>query len=207
MTLVLENVSKQFGKHQVIDNLSVVFQHGTKYILRGRSGAGKSTILNMIARFDDDYQGNITYDSGNLKTIKKSRFYRDYLGYLFQNYALLEDQTVFDNLALVFRHRIQKRDTEEMKQALEAVDLSKSYLKKHIYELSGGEQQRVAIARLILKKPRIILIDEPTAALDHDTATDILYQVLDRLINDQTIMIVATHDPSVIQWGDVMIDV
>lgn len=207
MTLVLENVSKQFGKHQVIDNLSVVFQHGTKYILRGRSGAGKSTILNMIARFDDDYQGNITYDSGNLKTIKKSRFYRDYLGYLFQNYALLEDQTVFDNLALVFRHRIQKRDTEEMKQALEAVDLSKSYLKEHIYELSGGEQQRVAIARLILKKPRIILIDEPTAALDHDTATDILYQVLDRLINDQTIMIVATHDPLVIQWGDVMIDV
>lgn len=207
MTLVLKNVSKQFGKHQVIDNLSVVFQHGTKYILRGRSGAGKSTILNMIARFDDDYQGNITYDSGNLKTIKKSRFYRDYLGYLFQNYALLEDQTVFDNLALVFRHRIQKRDTEEMKQVLEAVDLSKSYLKKHIYELSGGEQQRVAIARLILKKPRIILIDEPTAALDHDTATDILYQVLDRLINDQTIMIVATHDPLVIQWGDVMIDV
>ena len=207
MTLVLENVSKQFGKHQVIDNLSVVFQHGTKYILRGRSGAGKSTILNMIARFDDDYQGNITYDSGNLKTIKKSRFYRDYLGYLFQNYALLEDQTVFDNLALVFRHRIQKRDTQEMSQALEAVDLSKSYLKKHIYELSGGEQQRVAIARLILKKPRIILIDEPTAALDHDTATDILYQVLDRLINDQTIMIVATHDPLVIQWGDVMIDV
>ncbi|WP_195218583.1 ATP-binding cassette domain-containing protein [Leuconostoc lactis] len=207
MTLVLENVSKQFGKHQVIDNLSVVFQPSMKYILRGRSGAGKSTILNMIARFDDDYQGDITYDSGNLKTIKKNRFYRDYLGYLFQNYALLEDQTVFDNLALVFRHRIQKRDTEEMKQALEAVDLSKSYLKKHIYELSGGEQQRVAIARLILKKPRIILIDEPTAALDHDTATDILYQVLDRLINDQTIMIVATHDPLVIQWGDVMIDV
>lgn len=207
MTLVLENVSKQFGKHQVIDNLSVVFQPGMKYILRGRSGAGKSTILNIIARFDDDYQGDITYDSGNLKTIKKSRFYRDYLGYLFQNYALLEDQTVFDNLALVFRHRIQKRDTEEMKQALEAVDLSKSYLKKHIYELSGGEQQRVAIARLILKKPRIILIDEPTAALDHDTATDILYQVLDRLINDQTIMIVATYDPLVIQWGDVMIDV
>lgn len=207
MTLVLENVSKQFGKHQVIDNLSVVFQPGMKYILRGRSGAGKSTILNIIARFDDDYQGDITYDSGNLKTIKKSRFYRDYLGYLFQNYALLEDQTVFDNLALVFRHRIQKRDTEEMKQALEAVDLSKSYLKKHIYELSGGEQQRVAIARLILKKTRIILIDEPTAALDHDTATDILYQVLDRLINDQTIMIVATHDPLVIQWGDVMIDV
>ena len=72
MTLVLENVSKQFGKHQVIDNLSVVFQPGMKYILRGRSGAGKSTILNIIARFDDDCQGDITYDSGNLKTIKKS---------------------------------------------------------------------------------------------------------------------------------------
>lgn len=207
MTLVLKNVSKRFGKHQIIDNLSVVFQPGMKYILRGRSGAGKSTILNMIARFDDDYHGIITYDDGNLKTIKKSQYYRDYLGYLFQNYALLEDQTVFDNLALVFRHRIQKQDTQEMRQALEAVDLSKNYLKKHIYELSGGEQQRVAIARLILKKPRIILIDEPTAALDHDTATAILYQVLDRLINDQTIMIVATHDPLVIQWGDVMIDV
>ena len=207
MTLVLENVSKQFGSHQIIDNLSVTFHPGVKYILRGRSGAGKSTLLNMIARFDEDYRGTMTYAGDHLQTIKKSRFYRDYLGYLFQNYALLEDQTVFDNLALVFRHRIQKRDTEEMKQALEAVDLSTSYLKKHIYELSGGEQQRVAIARLILKKPRIILIDEPTAALDHDTATDILYQVLDRLINDQTIMIVATHDPLVIQWGDVMIDV
>ncbi len=101
MTLVLENVSKQFGKHQVIDNLSVVFQHGTKYILRGRSGAGKSTILNMIARFDDDYQGNITYDSGNLKTIKKSRFYRDYLGYLFQNYALGRLQELTEHCKLL----------------------------------------------------------------------------------------------------------
>lgn len=207
MTLVLENVSKQFGSHQIIDNLSVTFHPGVKYILRGRSGAGKSTLLNMIARFDEDYRGTMTYAGDHLQTIKKSRFYRDYLGYLFQNYALLEDQTVFDNLALVFRHRIQKRETKEMVQALTAVNLSETYLKKHIYELSGGEQQRVAIARLILKKPRIILIDEPTAALDHDTATDILYQVLDRLTNEQTTMIVATHDPLVIAWGDAIIDV
>ncbi len=207
MTLVLENVSKQFGSHQIIDNLSVTFHPGVKYILRGRSGAGKSTLLNMIARFDEDYRGTMTYAGDPLQTIKKSRFYRDYLGYLFQNYALLEDQTVFDNLALVFRHRIQKRETQEMVQALTAVNLSETYLKKHIYELSGGEQQRVAIARLILKKPRIILIDEPTAALDHDTATDILYQVLDRLTNEQTTMIVATHDPLVIAWGDAIIDV
>lgn len=207
MTLVLENVSKQFGSHQIIDNLSVTFHPGVKYILRGRSGAGKSTLLNMIARFDEDYRGTMTYAGDHLQTIKKSRFYRDYLGYLFQNYALLEDQTVFDNLALVFRHRIQKRETQEMVQALTAVNLSETYLKKHIYELSGGEQQRVAIARLILKKPRIILIDEPTAALDHDTATDILYQVLDRLTNEQTTMIVATHDPLVIAWGDAIIDV
>lgn len=207
MTLVLENVSKQFGSHQIIDNLSVTFHPGVKYILRGRSGAGKSTLLNMIARFDEDYRGTMTYAGDHLQTIKKSRFYRDYLGYLFQNYALLEDQTVFDNLALVFRHCIQKRETKEMVQALTAVNLSETYLKKHIYELSGGEQQRVAIARLILKKPRIILIDEPTAALDHDTATDILYQVLDRLTNEQTTMIVATHDPLVIAWGDAIIDV
>lgn len=207
MTLVLENVSKQFGSHQIIDNLSVTFDPGVKYILRGRSGAGKSTILNMIARFDEDYRGTMTYAGDHLQTIKKSQFYRDYLGYLFQNYALLEDQTVFDNLALVFRHRIQKREMQEIRQALSAVNLSETYLKKHIYELSGGEQQRVAIARLILKKPRIILIDEPTAALDHDTAMDILYQVLDRLTNDQTTMIVATHDPLVIEWGDVVIDV
>lgn len=207
MTLVLENVSKQFGSHQIIDNLSVTFHPGVKYILRGRSGAGKSTLLNMIARFDEDYRGTMTYAGDHLQNIKKSRFYRDYLGYLFQNYALLEDQTVFDNLALVFRHRIQKRETQEMVQALTAVNLSETYLKKHIYELSGGEQQRVAIARLILKKPRIILIDEPTAALDHDTATDILYQVLDRLTNEQTTMIVATHDPLVIAWGDAIIDV
>ncbi len=207
MTLVLENVSKQFGSHQIIENLSVTFHPGVKYILRGRSGAGKSTLLNMIARFDEDYRGTMTYAGDHLQTIKKNRFYRDYLGYLFQNYALLEDQTVFDNLALVFRHRIQKRETQEMVQALTAVNLSETYLKKHIYELSGGEQQRVAIARLILKKPRIILIDEPTAALDHDTATDILYQVLDRLTNEQTTMIVATHDPLVIAWGDAIIDV
>lgn len=207
MTLVLENVSKQFGSHQIIDNLSVTFHPGVKYILRGRSGAGKSTLLNMIARFDEDYRGTMTYAGDHLQTIKKSRFYRDYLGYLFQNYALLEDQTVFDNLALVFRHCIQKRETKEMVQALTAVNLSETYLKKHIYELSGGGQQRVAIARLILKKPRIILIDEPTAALDHDTATDILYQVLDRLANEQTTMIVATHDPLVIAWGDAIIDV
>ena len=85
MTLVLENVSKQFGSHQIIDNLSVTFHPGVKYILRGRSGAGKSTLLNMIARFDEDYRGTMTYAGDHLQTIKKSRFYRDYLGYLFQN--------------------------------------------------------------------------------------------------------------------------
>ena len=94
-----------------------------------------------------------------------------------------------------------------MLSALAAVKLDKSYLKRKVYELSGGEQQRVAIARLMIKKPKVILVDEPIAALDETTALDILKNVLKTMVDQDTIMLVASHDPLVFEWGDEVIKI
>lgn len=208
MTIQLENVTKKFDKHVIFEDFSVNFNAGNIYALKGPSGSGKSTILNMIAKFDVEYSGNIKYNDNNIRQVKKKNYYKKDMGYLFQNYALLEEDTVYKNLKLGFTKKENKNNTRQiMIKALKAVNLDETYLYRHVYELSGGEQQRIAIARLYIKKPKIILIDEPTAALDDITSVDILNNVLTKMLSDNTVMIVASHDQIVFEWADVIIDV
>ncbi|NDR60862.1 ATP-binding cassette domain-containing protein, partial [Fructilactobacillus sanfranciscensis] len=136
-------------------------------------------------------------------------YYKNNLGYLFQNYALLDEETVAENLKFGFAAKKMENPAQQkvMLSALAAVKLDKSYLKRKVYELSGGEQQRVAIARLMIKKPKVILVDEPIAALDETTALDILKNVLKTMVDQDTIMLVASHDPLVFEWGDEVIKI
>ncbi|MDF7627202.1 ATP-binding cassette domain-containing protein [Lactobacillaceae bacterium L1_55_11] len=206
--LTLQNITKSFGTHTVLEHLNLDLKPGVRYVLRGKSGSGKSTVLNLIAKFELNYQGEITYQGRNLNEIQTNKFYRDDLGYLFQNYALLEDETVASNLKLALRTKMKKSAlTAALSEAIETVGLPKSYLNHHIYELSGGEQQRVAIARMLLKKPKILLVDEPTAALDDETAEDILNNVFNHLVNSETITLVASHDDVVFEWADEVISI
>lgn len=196
----LKNVSKQYGKHQLFDQLSLTFEAGKSYALIGESGSGKSTLLNLIARLEKPSSGQLLLAGDSLWHIREKRYFKTYLGYIFQNYALVDDETVAQNLSMVKHNKLAQI------AVLEKVGLASSLLSSKIYQLSGGQAQRVAIARLLLKEAKIILADEPTGALDEATGQDIIALLLS-LVSKDTLVIFATHDPAVYQQVDQVIDV
>jgi len=204
--LKLENVSKVFDDKTVLKDVTLQFETNKSYVLSGASGSGKSTILNIISRFEKATTGDVLWEGKNVKTFSKNKYYRDILGYLFQNYALVDQESVSQNLDLGLVGQQVKNKQLSKIEALEFVNLDASYLKKKVYKLSGGEQQRVAIARMLLKKPKILLIDEPTAALDEKNAKDILDKFQTLLVDQDRVLIIATHDPLVREWADEVID-
>lgn len=196
----LKNIGKTYGKHLIFENLNLTFEAGKSYALIGGSGSGKSTLLNLIARLEKPTTGQIKLEEQNLWQMREKRYFKDYLGYVFQNYALVDDETVTQNLSMVTANK-----TSQL-LALEKVGLDKTYLSARIYELSGGQAQRVAIARLLLKQPKVILADEPTGALDSLTGQEII-QLLLSLVSTETILIFATHDSAVYEKVDCVIDI
>lgn len=206
MMLKLQNISKVFDDKTVLKDVTLQFETNKSYVLSGASGSGKSTILNIISRFEKATTGDVLWEGKNVKTFSKNNYYRDILGYLFQNYALVDQESVSQNLDLGLVGQQVKNKQLSKIEALEFVNLDASYLKKKVYKLSGGEQQRVAIARMLLKKPKILLIDEPTAALDEKNAKDILDKFQTLLVDQDRVLIIATHDPLVREWADEVID-
>ena len=200
MTLELVNFSKRYGKKIVIDHITFTFESGKSYALVGVSGSGKTTLLNSIGRLEKVQSGKIRLDGEDIWEISERTFFRDYLGYVFQSYSLLENKTVKQNLKLV------ETNQTKLVETLEKVGLDATYLAAKIYELSGGQAQRVAIARMLLKAKKIILADEPTGALDKQTGDEIVTLLLNEAKADQYV-IIATHDPDVYNRVDVVIDV
>lgn len=196
----LQVLSKKFNKKVIFEDVTLVFEPNTSYALVGQSGSGKSTLLNAIGRLEKPTSGAITLDNKNIWDIKEKTFFKRYLGYVFQNYALLDHQTVLDNLKIV------NRDRAQIKAVLEQVGLNQSYLKAKIFELSGGQAQRVAIARMALKEKKVILADEPTGALDDKTGSEII-DILLGMVSANTYVIIATHDPKVYSRVDEVIDI
>lgn len=143
-----------------------------------------------------------------LRTLSLLFFFRDYLGYLFQDFGLIESQTVKENLnlGLVGKKLKEKEKISLMKQALNRVNLSYLDLKQPIFELSGGEAQRVALAKIILKDPPLILADEPTASLDPKNSEELL-SILESLKNPNRTIIIATHKPLIWEQVDQVIRV
>lgn len=204
----LKNISKKFGSRQLVSDTNLQFEGGKIYALIGTSGCGKTTLLNMIGRLEPYDNGEIIYDGTSLKDIKPSVFFRDYLGYLFQDFGLIESQTVKENLnlGLVGNKLKEKEKISLMKQALNRVNLSYLDLKQPIFELSGGEAQRVALAKIILKDPPLILADEPTASLDPKNSEELL-SILESLKNPNRTIIIATHNPLIWEQVDQVIRV
>lgn len=196
----LQALSKKFNKKVIFEDVTLVFEPNKSYALVGQSGSGKSTLLNAIGRLEKLTSGAITLDNKNIWDIKEKTFFKRYLGYVFQNYALLDHQTVLDNLKIV------NRDRAQIKAVLEQVGLNQSYLKAKIFELSGGQAQRVAIARMALKEKKVILADEPTGALDDKTGSEII-DILLGMVSANTYVIIATHDPKVYSRVDEVIDI
>ncbi|HEL1253115.1 ABC transporter ATP-binding protein [Streptococcus equi subsp. zooepidemicus Sz105] len=195
----LKQLSKHYGKKKIYDKLSLTFEANRSYALVGPSGSGKTTLLNAIARLEKPDSGQILVNGQDIWSMKEQDYFKDYLGYVFQNYALIEEETVYDNLKIL-------APKPKIVEALHSVGLDSSFLSQNIYELSGGQAQRVAIARLLLKKACIILADEPTGALDKETGDEIV-ELLLSLVSPDTVLIFATHDPNVFSRVDDIIDI
>lgn len=195
----IKQLSKHYGKKKIYDKLSLTFEANRSYALVGPSGSGKTTLLNAIARLEKPDSGQILVNGQDIWSMKEQDYFKDYLGYVFQNYALIEEETVYDNLKIL-------APKPKIVEALHSVGLDSSFLSQNIYELSGGQAQRVAIARLLLKKACIILADEPTGALDKETGDEII-ELLLSLVSPDTVLIFATHDPNVFSRVDEIIDI
>ena len=199
MTIDLLNVSKSFGSKKIFTDLNLKFESGKSYALIGGSGSGKSTLLNIIGRLEKIDSGNVLVDKQDIWKIKERTFFKNTVGYVFQNYSLIDNKTVYDNLKLI------TKDKKTITDVLEKVGLSSDYLHQKIYELSGGQAQRVAIARILMKPRKIILADEPTGALDDEIGKEIIRLLLNERDEDKYV-IIATHDPAVYNKVDVIID-
>ncbi|MBZ6009209.1 putative bacteriocin export ABC transporter [Leuconostoc gelidum] len=193
----LKNIHKQFDEKVILDDFSYQFENGQSYALTGMSGSGKTTLLNMIGKIEKPDTGDVLIDQKQLRKIPEQVYFQNYAGYLFQNYGLIDNETIEQNLTLAFvGKRIKKAEQKsQMLAALKQVNLTLD-LSRKVYSLSGGEAQRVAIAKIILKKPMIILADEPTAALDEKNGQEVV-DLMKQLVTDDTILIVATHNPTV----------
>ncbi|KAA0967303.1 ABC transporter ATP-binding protein [Streptococcus cristatus] len=202
----IERLAKSFGERTVFQDINLQFAAGKVYALIGNSGCGKTTLLNILAKLEPYDKGSISYRGQELKKIKSHHFFKNELGYLFQNFGLLENETVAANLELgLIGQKLTKQEKKQREEeVLEKVGLNYLTLDQKIYELSGGEAQRVALAKVILKDPPLILADELTAALDPETSQEIMNLLLS-LKKPDRLMIIATHNPAIWEKADEVI--
>ena len=201
----LRNISKSFGDNKVITSFNLDIQKNTFTTLSGKSGCGKTTLLNLIGLLDKPDEGDIVFNESEIikPYSKKANYYlRERIGYLFQNFALVEDQTVEYNIniAQIYKKISKKEKEQRVISSLKKVGLE-DYGKKKVFTCSGGEQQRIALARLLVKECDIILADEPTGSLDDDNKQIVLGILKDLLYENKTIIVV-THDKEIIKVAD-----
>lgn len=194
----IKNVSKHFGEKRLFDNFSCDIEQGDFVVITGASGCGKTTLLNMIGGLESVTSGKISVAGLEITNQKNLQiYYRDVVGFVFQNFALVEQKTVEENLKMIH----QKGQTEvSVQEALQSVGMEKT-LKQKVYSLSGGEQQRIALARLRLKNCQLILADEPTGSLDRKNG-QLVMEILHELNAEGKTVIMVTHDESLIQDTD-----
>jgi putative ABC transport system ATP-binding protein len=198
MRVEVSNLCKKYGENIIIENLNYVFEEGSMTAITGVSGSGKTTLLNIIGLLDEPTSGNVIINQDlNIKPFsKKSReLLRNKVGYLFQNYALIDDRSVEYNLLIALKTRKTKETISKIERALEQVDL-KGFKDKIISECSGGEQQRIAIARLLVRDDKLILADEPTGSLDEVNKLKVL-ELIKNLNEQGKTIIIVTHDSEV----------
>lgn len=190
----------KIGTH-ALNNINLHIQKGEILVILGPSGSGKTTLLNVISGLDKISKGKIIYDGKNIskyRDYRMTRFRKKNLGFIFQTYNLLEHLNVYENVLVGSNLGKVKVNIGEI---IETVGL-KRHQKKYIHQLSGGEQQRVSIARALAKKPKVMFCDEPTGALDEKTGKIVLKSLVDANEKLKTTMVIVTHNPGIALIGD-----
>ncbi|ELK42009.1 ABC transporter ATP-binding protein [Brevibacillus agri] len=193
----LVDVSKRYQDHTVLEQINLKVYEGDMLAITGKSGSGKTTVLNIMGLLEDPSSGTVKlFDKQRprIGSAQANKLLRTRIAYLFQNFALIDDATVDYNLEvpLLYSGKTRAEKQKLKKEALEKVGLDIS-LKQKTYGLSGGEQQRVAIARILLKPCDLILADEPTGSLDVDNRNEIV-KLLKELNHKGKTIIIVTHD-------------
>ncbi len=205
-----KNVTRIYksGDHEqkALDGVNLSLDEGKFIVILGPSGAGKSTLLNMLGGLDSPTSGTITVDGKDISTLTNNEL-ADYrastVGFVFQFYNLIPTLTVQENVALV---KDIAPDALDARQMLTEVGLA-DHIKNFPSELSGGEQQRVSIARALAKNPKILLCDEPTGALDSETGVMVLKLLLSMARNYGKTIVIVTHNQNIAKMADVVIRV
>lgn len=195
----LINIEKNYKNKEIIKGFNLTVRKGEMVAITGKSGSGKTTILNIIGMLEKPDSGTLELFSclQPIKGNKKNKLLRERISYLFQNFALIDNTDVNQNLEvpLIYSKKSKKEKQKIKEEALIRVGLNIS-LKQNIHELSGGEQQRVALARLLLKPSDLILADEPTGSLDAKNRDEIM-GLLREINNEGKTIILVTHDMAV----------
>lgn len=202
-----KNVTKTYivgdKKFNALNNINLTINQGEFVVILGPSGAGKSTLLNLLGGLDRASKGSIIVDDKDITKLSDSdltKYRATDVGFIFQFYNIMPTLTVGENVALV---RDVTSTTKKVKEVLNSVGLER-HMNKFPSELSGGEQQRVAIARSLAYNPKMIVADEPTGNLDKETEKEIL-DIYKKLAHDENkCIIIVTHSPNVCQMVDIV---
>lgn len=198
--LLLKGISKKYDNNEVLSGVNLSVMSGDMIAIVGESGRGKTTLLNILGLIINPSDGEYLINGKQIKNVDSREammIRRNYIGYLFQNYGLVEDETVEWNIKLAFSYKKMKNKekNDEVLFYLQKFGLENS-LKKKVYQLSGGEQQRVALIRLMIKDTPIILADEPTGSLDKNNR-DLIMEELIKFNKIGKTIIIVTHDNEV----------
>lgn len=204
--LTLENAVYRYDatNKNVLKGISADFEKGTLYVIMGKSGAGKSTLLSLISGLDVATQGAVLYNGTDLKALDRDGYRAKSIGVIFQGYNLLTNATALENIVLSMNiSGCKVKDKQRFALDLLAkVGIDEETAKRKVLKLSGGEQQRVGIARALAHDPDIIIADEPTGNLDGDTEENIM-NILQKLAHvDGKCVIIVTHSKSVSSYAD-----
>ncbi|MCQ2523101.1 MAG: ABC transporter ATP-binding protein [Lachnospiraceae bacterium] len=200
-----KNTDESPSKKIALNNINLSLENGDFIAIMGKSGCGKTTLLNVIGTLLKPSAGDFYYNDilvNNLNEKALSDYRNSEVGFVVQHYALVDDMTVYDNIALPlsFRHISKKEIKERVSSLLNKLDISDKAL-NYPFELSGGEKQRVAIARALINNPSLILADEPTGALDEATGKEVM-NLLKSLNKKGITIILATHDSDVASYAN-----
>lgn len=212
--IVAEHLKKTYkipgGLFYATDDISVKIPIGKLVILKGRSGSGKTTLLNMLSGLDDPSSGTVTFmgkELGNLSAYKKEEIRSVEMGFIFQSVALIPVMTAYENVDFSMRlAEIKGNHDERIKELLGRVGLTKR-MNHMAGQLSGGEQQRIAIARAVAHHPKVVFADEPTGALDTASGLAVMKLFKELIAQEGITIIMTTHDPNLMEMGDIVYEI
>lgn len=192
----LKNITKHYDAKTIFDHFNLTIKENELVAIVGNSGSGKSTLLNIMGLLEEIEEGEIIINHQLISNKKDALLLMRYdIGYMFQNNALVDDYTVKENLNIVLKYsRFNKKEKlNALKQVLSTVGLE-GYDNRKVYSLSGGEAQRIAFCKLLLKKPKIVLCDEPTGSLDETNTKMMMDLLLEYHHSSDATVVIVTHD-------------